>query len=543
MKGLTQATNRITEKLFTKRFPKKVVQLVNFLNEIQENGWEPRHVPILQYRLRRLKNLASTINLPSLEVIINKLNEITQPYCLPPYPVMPQNKLDVLQAYLNKLQEVVAVNIIGEHGLTSIESPPLRQTLIIGLQDKQLSEEIIQQVRYFSYDCVSCNNLEEILALTQESQSIGKFGAIILDIEYCPMRDPMPLKTISDKIPIIFISSHHDVATRLFAVQAGGLAYLVRPLEFTNLIEKIDHIVTPINEHVPYRILIIEDSRTQASIIRKHLEDAGMVTEILSDAMKVNDILMEFQPDLILLDLYMPQCSGIELAAVIRQQELFVSIPIVYLSVEDDSNKQLNAIRSGGDDFLTKPIRPHHLVAAVTARAQRSRTLRSEMIQDSLTGLLNHTRILEQLDLEIARAIRNHTPLTFAMIDIDHFKSVNDSHGHPVGDRVIKGLARLLRQRLRRTDSIGRYGGEEFAIILAQSEGSAMVKKIDEIRRAFSKLLHQSSDPLIEFSATFSAGMAELSAEINTLDKLVHAADKALYSAKEKGRNCIVLYN
>jgi diguanylate cyclase (GGDEF)-like protein len=239
----------------------------------------------------------------------------------------------------------------------------------------------------------------------------------------------------------------------------------------------------------------------------------------------------------------MPQCSGIELAQVIRQQDPFVSIPIVFLSAEDDTDKQLIAMSGGGDDFLTKPISAHHLISAVIARAIRSRTLRSEMIEDSLTGLLNHTRILEQLDLEIVRSKRNASPLSFAMIDIDHFKTINDSHGHPVGDRVIKGLARLLKQRLRKMDSIGRYGGEEFAIIFPQTEGKELLNKLEEIRRGFSKLLHRSADPLIEFSATFSIGLAQLTDTINTVDKMVQAADKALYMAKEQGRNCTVFYN
>jgi diguanylate cyclase (GGDEF)-like protein len=128
------------------------------------------------------------------------------------------------------------------------------------------------------------------------------------------------------------------------------------------------------------------------------------------------------------------------------------------------------------------------------------------------------------------------------MLDIDNFKMVNDSHGHPVGDRVIKGLARLLKQRLRKIDSIGRYGGEEFAIIFPQSQGYNVYKKLDEIRRGFANLLHRSGDPSIEFSATFSVGLAELSIENDSVDKLVNAADKALYSAKEQGRNCIVFH-
>jgi PleD family two-component response regulator len=137
------------------------------------------------------------------------------------------------------------------------------------------------------------------------------------------------------------------------------------------------------------------------------------------------------------MDMPMLDCTGLELAAVIRLQEAFVSVPIVYLSAEANITKQQTAMRLGGDDFLTKPIQPDHLVSSITSRVQRSRKLRSFMIRDSLTGLLNHTRIQEQLDLAVMRARRSASMLTFAMIDIDHFKAINDMHGHPVGDRVI----------------------------------------------------------------------------------------------------------
>lgn len=420
------------------------------------------------------------------------------------------------------------------------ESARARHILILGLKDKQLGQEISEQVKYFNYQCLFCDSLESILQLVKSPQSKDKFGTIILDTDYCAPNEIEKLKTIAENLPIIFISTHDDVATRLLAVKAGGQAYFLCPIEFTSLIEKIDELVTPPSESLPFRILVVEDSSTQAHIIRTHLEQAGMITQVLMDPLKIKEVLTEFQPDLILLDLYMPMCSGIELAKVIRQEDPFVGIPIVFLSAEDDLNKQLTAISGGGDDFLTKPISPHHLIGSVIARAVRSRKLRSQMSEDSLTGLLNHTRILEQLDLEIARAKRNGSPLTFAMIDIDHFKEVNDSHGHPVGDRVIKALARLLKQRLRKIDSIGRYGGEEFAIIFPQTHAQAVFKKIEDMRVGFSKLLHRSSDPSIEFSTTFSIGIAQLTDEVDTLDKLVHGADRALYLAKEKGRNCTV---
>jgi len=240
------------------------------------------------------------------------------------------------------------------------------------------------------------------------------------------------------------------------------------------------------------------------------------------------------------MDLYMPSCTGLELAGVIRQQESFVGIPIVFLSSEKNVGTQLEAMRLGGDDFLTKPISPPHLLSAITTRVERARALRASMIQDSLTGLLNHVRILDQLSIEIARAQREKIPLTFAMIDIDHFKSINDDYGHPSGDRVIKSLARLLKQRLRKTDCIGRYGGEEFAVILPNSDIQSIYPLLEKIRDIFAKIRHTPPTNKFEFSVTFSAGIASLSPKLNSVDALLQGADRALYAAKNQGRNQII---
>jgi diguanylate cyclase (GGDEF)-like protein len=521
------------------KFPQLVEAFMDYLGDIQEEGWSPKRVPILKDFLHNLEKLAKCSDHVALTFLVSQLQETLTPILASPSETLPSDKLETLHALARKLKEAVDIHYIDEEELKMEEPAFTHAPLLICLKDKVLAKEIIHQVKYFGYQCISCDSLDELFQVTKQE---GPFSAILLDIDYCLQDVPESIKPIAEKIPLIFIAANNDVTSRLFAVQAGGQAYLVCPLEFTSLIEKIDQLATPVSESIPYRILIIEDSTTQANIIRKHLEEAHMTTEVLEDPLKISDVLIEFQPDLILLDLYMPQCSGMDLARVIRQQDLFMSIPIVYLSVEEDANKQLNAIKDGGDDFLTKPLTPQYLTTSVKTRAKRYRSLRAGMIQDSLTGLLNHTRILEQLDLEMARAHRNNAPLSFAMIDIDHFKNVNDSHGHPVGDRVIKGLARLLKQRLRKTDIVGRYGGEEFALILPQSQSSAVVKKLDEIRRGFSKLLHRSADPTIEFSATFSIGLAQLNKDIRTVDQLVQAADQALYLAKEEGRNCIVIY-
>lgn len=537
-----QPSTDMARQLFTQYLPKKVDELSNDLQKIQDRGWNQDSALKLNQHLQHLNMMTKEFSYHPIESLISKLIKSVWPFLQPQSPIPTPFKLQELRNDVKKLQEVIAINAIDEQDIAWEKPETIRHTLLIGLTDKQLATEISHQVNYFGYSCIFSTSFENLLELAQTPESADKIGVIIIDTEYCPGRKHGMLKTISEKIPIIFISAHQDVATRLFAVNAGGQAYFVRPIEYMSLIERIDQIVMPVGESSPYRILIIEDSRTQANIIRKHLEQAGMIAETLMDPLKLNETLIEFQPELILLDLYMPICSGIDLAKVIRQQDPFVSIPIVYLSAEDNTKRQLYAMRRGGDDFLTKGITPEHLIDVVTTRVERSRILRSEMILDSLTGLINHTRILEQLDLEIARAKRYQIPLSFAMIDIDYFKTVNDVHGHLIGDKVIKGLARFLKQRLRKVDSVGRYGGEEFAVIFPQSKGQIVYKVLDEIRCAFSKLLHQSQIPSIEFSATFSAGLAEINEEIDSVDKLIHAADKALYTAKKQGRNCIVMY-
>jgi diguanylate cyclase (GGDEF)-like protein len=364
-------------------------------------------------------------------------------------------------------------------------------------------------------------------------------AAIIMDVVFPEgaLAGPRTLADLAPQMekppPLIFISSRGDLSARLQAVRAGGVAYFTKPVDIAALIDQLDELTTSESPE-PYRVLIVDDSPSLASFYAFTLQRAAMVTQTVTDPGRLLETLSEFNPELILMDMYMPDCTGAELAQVIRQQEAYVSVPIVFLSTETDMGKQLATMQLGGDDFLTKPIEPEHLVSAVAARVHRYRVLRSYMERDSLTGLLNHTKIKEQLEVEINRVKRQKHPLAFAMIDIDHFKSVNDTYGHPTGDRVIKSLSKLLHQRLRRTDVIGRYGGEEFAVIFGDTDGATAAKVVDDIRAAFAQVRQHAEGG--EFSVTFSGGVAEFPRFGSAAD-ISGAADRALYEAKHAGRN------
>ncbi len=405
--------------------------------------------------------------------------------------------------------------------------------------DALLAKHLAEQIAYFGYQVHHFANLDGFKAALAATPP----AAIVMDI-MLPEGSLAGIDAIAEvqhgrelPVPVIFLSARGDLTTRLKAFHAGGYAYFTKPVETSDLIDKLDTL-TAVQPPEPYRVLIVEDDTMLATYYAWVLQQAGMITSIVNTPEQVIQTMVELRPDLVLMDVYMPECSGAELAAVIRQQEAYVGTAIVFLSSETNLSKQIEAMRWGADDFLTKPIQPAHLIASLTTRMQRARTLRSFMVNDSLTGLLNHGRIKERLGTEIARARRHNSTLALALIDIDYFKSVNDTYGHLVGDRVIKSLARLLRQRLRQTDIIGRYGGEEFAAILPGTDGPAALKLIDEIRASFAKLSQRSNGH--EFTVSFSAGIS-LCPPHETLDSATDTADKALYEAKRQGRNRVVL--
>lgn len=335
--------------------------------------------------------------------------------------------------------------------------------------------------------------------------------------------------------PTLFISAFGDFASRTRAARLGAAGFMLKPIDVPRLVDRIERILDE-DQAVPYRVLIVDDDVDLAEHFRLVLQAAGMDAESLNRPEDVIDRVTAFRPELILLDVNMPGCSGPELATVIRHHDEWIGLPIVYLSAETDLDRQIEALGRGADDFIAKPISDRQLVAAVRVRAARSRQLADLMSKDSLTGLLKHARIKEEVAIEVARAQRSGQVLSVAMLDIDHFKSVNDTYGHAVGDQVIRAVAHLLRQRLRKSDQIGRYGGEEFVALLPDCGEATAEHIINDVRIRFAALRfrHESN----EFACTLSAGIAcTARAEKATGGELLVAADTALYAAKHGGRN------
>ena len=325
------------------------------------------------------------------------------------------------------------------------------------------------------------------------------------------------------------------LATMVALLRAGADVTIQSEEETSTALARVLDLIQS-HEQEPFRVLLVEDSATAVAVIQKALAQHAIDSQSINDPQQMLAAVEAYRPDLVLMDMHMPHCNGVEATRVLRQVAAYQSVPVVYLSSEKDMGMQVEALRLGGDQFLTKPCNPVLLGAVVNTKIERYREMQRASLHDGLTGLLNHSASKTRLAqlLQTMHAERDH--LCVAMLDIDHFKSVNDTYGHPVGDQVIRSLAWLLKGRLRGTDIIGRYGGEEFLVVLCGTDIDNAYVLLDRIRRDFANMPHVHGAGVLR--ATFSAGLCAYPAWVSVND-LTKAADDALLIAKRGGRNRI----
>ena len=375
------------------------------------------------------------------------------------------------------------------------------------------------------------------------SESAGMAPLLLLDMSSLPLAEWGPrIQALRQQFPmgqLIGLGVQSDFDQLQHAMRGGCDSCLLEGTPSHTIVEHILDL-NERQEQETYRVLIVEDSRTASQLIRRTLEENQIDSRIVNEPRQTLNALREFNPDLILMDMYMPNCTGVDVARIIRQHNEYLSIPIVYLSGETNVALQVDAMRMGGDHFLTKPFNPVFMNTIVKSKIERYRALRRSMYHDSLTGLLNHSSGKNTLDMLLSSVTHEGGFLSVVMIDIDHFKLVNDSYGHPVGDQVIRCLSWLLKQRLRKHDILCRYGGEEFLIALPHTDAASAYTIMESIREEFSQIRHPCGNS--SFVATTSAGIATYPLH-QSGDALIKAADDALYRAKHEGRNRIVISN
>jgi diguanylate cyclase (GGDEF)-like protein len=300
----------------------------------------------------------------------------------------------------------------------------------------------------------------------------------------------------------------------------------------------------------PPVILVADDEPINRSLIQRRLEREGYRVFVAENGHVAVELARETLPDLVILDVMMPEMDGLEACRLIKEDERTRDLPVIFLSARDETEMKVNGLTLGANDYISKPFKAEELLARVSVaiRLKRERdqlrataaaaTASAELaheqaMTDALTGLLNRYGLQRTLQREHSEARRYHRPLSCLLIDLDHFKFVNDTYGHPAGDIALQQIAEILSKAVRGSDMVFRYGGEEFLVLLPETNLEGASALAEKIRLAADAQLF--GDGHI-FPLTLSAGVASLSDQESGND-MIARADMALYDAKAGGRN------
>lgn len=524
------------ESRFRERLRGELVEMAEIAEQLpQQQPLDAQRLFALRDRLHKLAGSAGTFGYNALGSACRDLElELQQQLDNPPIDAAVIRALAAQVARLNALlddKKETLQQTPSTADAANIHGGGRHIALVIA--ERELAQQMSKTLGSFGYQISRYAELAELAACTQE------LDAVIIDTSAGIWDAQQLTQTLrrasgNEPLPLLVISSDDSFDSRLQAVRAGARGFFTKPVDLPLLESRLERSFTN-QQASPFRVLILDDDTELATRYALILTSAGMLAESAFDPERLLDKMHAFSPDVVLMDINMPDFSGPELAQVIRLNDDWLRVPIIYLSAETNAERQMSALLKAGDDFITKPISDSALLTTVYARAQRARMVSDALSRDSLTGLLKHADIKDQVDIEIGRAQRAHQPVSIAMIDIDHFKSVNDQYGHPVGDNVIRALSNLLRQRLRKIDRLGRYGGEEFVAVLPNCSVEDAQQILDDIRNAFAVLQFSAEEQ--NFSCTFSAGISACAAPDWPSTGLLDLADKRLYQAKKAGRN------
>jgi diguanylate cyclase (GGDEF)-like protein len=309
----------------------------------------------------------------------------------------------------------------------------------------------------------------------------------------------------------------------------------------------------------PGRILVVDDHQDNVELLRARLESWGYAVETAADGVEALKAVETSPPDLILLDVMMPNVDGNEVARRVKQNPSLPFIPIIMQTALDSTESKVEGLEAGADDYITKPIEFAELKARLRSMLRIKRLqeeleererqlleanerLRHMSRTDGLTGLDNRRYLEQQLDMMYAHSERLGEPLSVVICDLDRFKSVNDTYGHAAGDAVLKQFAMILKREAREIDRVARYGGEEFVILLPGTVLDAAVTFAERVRKGIEGHTFTFDGGTLQRTASFGVA-AWPHPKIGNCDGILRAADDALYVAKETGRNRVVRFD
>jgi len=281
------------------------------------------------------------------------------------------------------------------------------------------------------------------------------------------------------------------------------------------------------------RILIVDDEHDIVKVLTSRLKANNYETSSACTGEEALQRIAQIPPDLVLLDIMMPGISGLELKAELNKNDETRSIPVIFVTARSQSADKITGLRLGVDDYITKPFDSEELLARVEATLQRRKFYERVSMTDGLTGVYNVAFFKKQIGLFFQLAQRHENIFSLAIIDINDFKQINDTYGHPVGDFVLKKIAEVLRMVLRETDVITRYGGDEFVIILPETDEEAAHLAMQRVKEKIHGIQFHVDDSDVTLSFALSIGIATYDDSFTSEVHMFWNADNKLYEEKK----------
>jgi diguanylate cyclase (GGDEF)-like protein len=372
---------------------------------------------------------------------------------------------------------------------------------------------------------------------------IEKPDLVLLDLSFGGDHEGDAMDLISElaagspPVPVIVLTVSESFTDRVEVARRGGRGFVSKAMTAAQVIDASAQFLE--RKHASdIKVVAVDDDPSILAALKGLLEPEGLVVTTISDGTLLWETLEEVSPDLLILDVDMPHLSGVELCRMVRNDQRWASLPVVFLTARTDPETVRTVFAAGADDYLNKPIIAAELTMRIRNRLERIGLYRALADTDPLTGVANRRKSSEAIE-QLARVARRHRqPLSLAELDLDQFKQINDRYGHAAGDAVLLRLGELMRRIFRGEDVVARWGGDEFVLAMYGMSREDGVQRVAETLEALRR--EDFSAEGINRPVTFSAGVALFPDDGEDLRALYRAADDALYQAKAAGCDRVV---
>ena len=336
--------------------------------------------------------------------------------------------------------------------------------------------------------------------------------------------------------PVLVVTDPGQSVDRVEIARRGGRGFLPHSLTAISTVDAVISLRQRLRP-VGTRVLAVDDDPVTLATIKASLVEAGLDLMTCVDPTRFWALLEEHEPDLVMLDFDMPTVSGPELCRALRNDQRWASMPLLFLTSRASADEVHEMFDAGAYDYVHKPFVGPELLARIFNRLERLRLYRTLADVYALTGVFNRRKSVEDIERLLRIADRAQQPVSLCVLDVDDFKAINDQHGHPAGDAVLRGIGAALHRFLRGDDVIARWGGDEFVVAMygmSSGDGRHRIDDfLEEIRDTSFGAGHGAQ-------VTMSAGLAEYPVDAADLDSLYRTADRALYIAKQEGRDRLI---